>query len=223
MKKLYKLLSLSVLAIAVTACGPGGNGLTVEQIKEAIEKPVIEKPPHPNYEVEVEVEKWNETITGTSTYIVGTNTYHSKTVELPAITAEDENGRNLNLYFFKKGIRHSALGSAQLIRNNEQATYGRWIIDGEVLVAWELDEGYKRLPFRSKALIKEMFIDLEIESHNFNEIDFDYAKRLVIEKIWTNAGGSLKNLPLNGYEAYNQVTSHPAWDINLEEEILGQE
>ena len=222
MKKLQKLLSLSVLAIAVTACGPNGNGLTAKQIQDAIEKPI-----HTYHEVEVEVTQWNSTTTGTSTYIVGTDKLHSVNPETPSITSTNEDGENTKLLFHKDGLLHSVVGPAELIRNiynsGPYAIYGKWAVNGKTLVKWGANSGYKRLPNKTEEQVEEMFIELGIEKYDFSEINLDFAKRLVIGKIWTNAGGKLEKLPLNASSAHAQLPGHKAWDINLEDEILGQE
>ena len=228
MKKLQKLLSLSVLAIAVTACGPGGNGLTAKQIQDAIEKPI-----HTYHEVHVDVEKWNSTTTGTLTYIIDSETeiitdkLHSVNPETPSITSTNEDGENTKLLFHKDGLNHSVVGPAELIRNiynsGPYPIFGRWAVNGETLVKWGAHSGYKRLPNKTEEQVEEMFIELGIEKYDFSEINLDFAKRLVIGKIWTNAGGKLEKLPLNASSAYAQLPNHKAWDINLEEEILSQE
>ena len=110
MKKLQKLLSLSLLAVVVTACGPGGNGLTAKQVQDAIEKPVKEEV------VEVEtVERTTFGYTVTETRIVKADgelgKLHSVNGE-PSVIYANAIGKVIEIGFHKEGKLHRDVGPA---------------------------------------------------------------------------------------------------------------
>ena len=131
MKKLQKLLSLSLLAIAVTACGPGSNvNLGVDkETKEVIFVKTVEKITSSYKVLETRIIKADNKL----------GKLHSVDGKPSVVTIKKSSGKTIEVKFHKKGKLHRDVGPAyigydvQFYKNGKQVI--KWDREYWVLIA----------------------------------------------------------------------------------------